>query len=328
MVFKSKHLKQVRWAPIYKVRHMENARQIINITTARNAILVPFSSSEQEKIQAITLLSQESDDDSIQVLKRALHMIKEPLSAQRTLALASPIRGGLVASHAGTALALSKNLSGLEYLIKIALAVDSATIVREVAIKSLTFSKDRIAVEAVAHLLYDRDASIVRAALEATETLLKNGIKHTDLANQLISAAYSLALTQTSKSIPQYIRSQAYTVLITHANDEAMTHLVKMILSTKSIVETHPYLQAILDVSPVISAPYLAQLLTKILPDSSWYFVIAERLLSHKNATTEKVARKIIQKNSLGMRLRATLNPSFFKMVTAQKQAARLLLAS
>jgi len=152
---------------------MENALLTDQFNNACKQIRVPFSSTDEEKVKSIHIIAAHDSEESVAMLIKAFHMVREPLTAQRSTTLATTARGGVVANSAGIALAQSKIPSGLDYLITIAGSKRESSLQREVAVRSLASARNQKALKGILAAMTDEDDAVIRAALDSCVVALR-----------------------------------------------------------------------------------------------------------------------------------------------------------
>jgi len=306
---------------------MEIARQAVSFTIACKQIRVPFSSSEEEKVAAIQVIAAHDTDEGVAILIKAFHMVKEPLSAQRTVAVATSTRGGIVANLAGIALAQSKIPEGLNYLITVASSQGESSLQREVAVRSIAAARNKKAMQATLTALKDDDDAVIRAAIDGCVVALRQSDANlTDDVNAILKTVFDIAFGHTNRKLPDDVAVQAYGLLITYATEEILHCLVKSIESDPSHPLSRYYYRALLDCLSPLAPRFIIKLLCLNLPEISWYGVIAKRLELSSDPYVRRVATELLEDTTIRTRIKATLDPRFAKKALVQKTACRTVL--
>lgn len=306
---------------------MENALTIDQFNNACKLIRVPFSSTDEEKVKAIQIIAAHDTEESVAILIKAFHMVREPLAAQRTSTLVITARGGAVANSAGIALAQSKIPSGLDYLISIANSQKESSLQREIAVRSLAAARNKKALKGILTAMKDDDDTVIRAALDSCVVALKmcdESLKED--VNALLMTVFKLAFNQVERDIPDDIAIQAYGLLITYATDEVMHCLVRSVATDSRTPIAHYYFRALLECSSPTAPRFIVKLLHRNLPELSWYREIAERLALNKDPVVQRTTTSVLEKMTVATRIRATLDSRFAKRTLEQKKACRVIL--
>ena len=306
---------------------MENALILSRFTNACKQIRVPFSSSDEEKVLAIQIIAAHDSEEGVAILKKAFHMVREPLSAQRATALTTTARGGIVANSAGMALAQSKRAEGLNYLIYVASSKRESSIQREIAVRSLASARNREAMRAILLAMKDDDDTVMRAAIDSCAVALR--VCDADLrddVNAILMTIFKLAFAQMEREVPDDVAVQAYGLLITYATDEIMHCLVRAINMRPRISLTEYYYRALLECASPAAPRFIIQLLTANLPELSWYGEIGKRLELSTDPVVRRTATNLLEDTTLTTRIKATMDPRFAKRIVQQKLACRVIL--
>lgn len=306
---------------------MKNTLTLDRFTNACKQIRVPFSSSDEEKVEAIQIIAAHDSEEGVAILIKALHMVRESLSAQRTMTLMSTARGGMVANSAGIALAQSKIAEGLEYLIFVASSKRESSIQREIAVRSLAFARNKKAMRAILAAMKDDDDAVMRAAIDSCAVALR--VYDADLkddVNAILMTVFKLAFAQMERDVPDDVAVQAYGLLITYATDEIMHCLVRAISVSPKIPLAEYYYRALLECASPAAPRFIIQLLTVNLRELSWYSEIGKRLELSTDPVVRQVATNLLEDTTLKTRIKATVDRRFAKRVVEQKLACRIIL--
>jgi hypothetical protein len=306
---------------------MEKPLTIDQFIYACKQIRVPFLSSDEEKVKAIQIIAAHDTEEGVALLIKAFHMVREPLSAQRTTTLVTTARGGVVANSAGTALAQSKIPEGLDYLISISNSKRESSIQREVAVRALATARNKKAIKAILAAMKDDDDAIIRAALDSCVVALRTSDEDLkDDLNAILTTVFKLAFAQIERPIPNDIAVQAYGLLITYATDEVMHCFVQSISASPKSPLTPYYYRALLECSVPAAPRYIIKLLTINLPDISWYSAVGKRLEMNNDPLVRRIATKLLEDTTIRTRVMATIDPRFAKRAMERKTACRVIL--
>lgn len=306
---------------------MENALLTDQFNNACKQIRFPFSSTDEEKVKAIHIIAAHDSEESVAMLIKAFHMVREPLTAQRSTTLATTARGGVVANSAGIALAQSKIPSGLDYLITIAGSKRESSLQREVAVRSLASARNQKALKGILAAMTDEDDAVIRAALDGFVVALRmcdESLKED--VNAILMTIFNLAFTQFERYIPDDISIQAYGLLITYATDEVMHCFVQSIAKSPRTTITEYYYRALMECSSPSAPRFIIKLLNVNLPELSWYSEIGRRLELSSDAVVQRIATQLLEDTTIGVRIKATLDSRFAKRAIEQKKACRTIL--
>lgn len=298
------------------------------IATAHRLLREPWTSTTNEKLQAIECLSAFSNPESIQTLHQCFEMIPAGTPLPQLLQSPRPLCGK-VSARAAQALAQFDNPRAFEMLTECIYSINCDPLLRESAVYGLGGCVKLQAVHALLHALNDPEPFVRQCAVRSVEKTYRRfagqGFPPVDrLPESLAAFALNTSLHDAQGSddgLPE-----ACAVLKHSMNDAALDYLIEVLLTTRDHNQTLIAIEILREYPAALGKLALAHCLYERGASPLLYEKLSEAL---RGCTIPEVRQEMIticNDNALLHRIRRFISARYRESAVARHRAARRVL--